>query len=83
LRLEGKTVLVTGGKSGLGAATAAALEEAGARAVVADLPECDVTDEAAVEALVGGLDALHGAVNCAGRRGWWTTTWRRFARSWT
>ncbi len=66
MRLEGKTVLVTGGKSGLGAATAAALEEAGARAVVADLPECDVTDEAAVEALISGLDALHGAVNCAG-----------------
>jgi NAD(P)-dependent dehydrogenase (short-subunit alcohol dehydrogenase family) len=66
LRLEGKTVLVTGGKSGLGAATAAALEGAGATTVVADLPECDVTDEAMVEALIGGLDALHGAVNCAG-----------------
>jgi NAD(P)-dependent dehydrogenase (short-subunit alcohol dehydrogenase family) len=66
LKLEGKTVLVTGGKSGLGAATTRALEEAGARAVVADLPDCDVTDEAAVEALIGGLDELHGAVNCAG-----------------
>jgi NAD(P)-dependent dehydrogenase (short-subunit alcohol dehydrogenase family) len=66
LKLDGKTVLVTGGKSGLGAATARTLEDAGARAVVADLPECDVTDEAAVEALVGGLDELHGAVNCAG-----------------
>ena len=66
MRLEGKTVLVTGGKSGLGAATARELEAAGARAVVADLPECDVTDEGAVEALIGGLDELHGAVNCAG-----------------
>ncbi|MBD0339229.1 MAG: SDR family NAD(P)-dependent oxidoreductase [Thermoleophilia bacterium] len=66
MRLEGKTVLVTGGKSGLGAATAAALEDAGATAIVADLPECDVTDEAAVEELIGGLDTLHGAVNCAG-----------------
>jgi NAD(P)-dependent dehydrogenase (short-subunit alcohol dehydrogenase family) len=66
LKLEGKTVLVTGGKSGLGEATARELESAGARAVIADLPECDVTDEAAVEALIGGLDELHGAVNCAG-----------------
>jgi NAD(P)-dependent dehydrogenase (short-subunit alcohol dehydrogenase family) len=66
LRLEGKTVVVTGGRSGLGAATVSMLEEAGARAVVADLPECDVTDEGAVEGLIGGLDALHGAVNCAG-----------------
>ncbi|MEX2211398.1 MAG: SDR family NAD(P)-dependent oxidoreductase [Gaiellaceae bacterium] len=66
MKLDGKTVLVTGGKSGLGAATARMLEEAGARPVVADLPECDVTDEAAVEQLVGGLDELHGAVNCAG-----------------
>ncbi len=66
MRLEGKTVVVTGGRSGLGAATVRMLEEAGARPVVADLPECDVTDEAAVEQLIGGLDALHGAVSCAG-----------------
>jgi NAD(P)-dependent dehydrogenase (short-subunit alcohol dehydrogenase family) len=66
LRPEGKTFLVTGGRSGLGAATVRLLEESGARAVVADLPECDVTDEAAVEALIGGLDQLHGVVNCAG-----------------
>ena len=63
---DGKTFLVTGGRSGLGAAAAAALEERGARAVVADLPECDVTDEDAVAALVDGLDKLHGLVNCAG-----------------
>jgi NAD(P)-dependent dehydrogenase (short-subunit alcohol dehydrogenase family) len=66
LRPEGKTFLVTGGRSGLGAATVRLLEESGARTVVADLPECDVTDEAAVEGLIGGLDQLHGVVNCAG-----------------
>jgi len=66
VEISGRTFLVTGGRSGLGAATVAALEAAGGRAVVADLPECDVTDEEAVRALVDGLDELHGAVNCAG-----------------
>ena len=66
MRLEGKTFLVTGGRSGLGAAVVAMLEDAGAAAVVADLPECDVTDEAAVEELVARSPALHGVVCCAG-----------------
>jgi NAD(P)-dependent dehydrogenase (short-subunit alcohol dehydrogenase family) len=66
LDVAGRTFLVTGGRSGLGAAAAALLEDAGGRAVVADLPECDVTDEDAVRGLVEGLDELHGAVNCAG-----------------
>jgi NAD(P)-dependent dehydrogenase (short-subunit alcohol dehydrogenase family) len=64
--VSGRTFLVTGGRSGLGAATARTLEAAGARAVIADLPETDVTDEESVRALVDGLDELHGAVNCAG-----------------
>ena len=63
---DGTTFLVTGGRSGLGAAVVALLERRGAHAVVADLPECDVTDEAAVEALVGSLGELHGVVCCAG-----------------
>ncbi len=66
MELEGKTFLVTGGKSGLGAATAELLEASGADVAVADLPETDVRDEDAVKRLVGSLDALHGAVNCAG-----------------
>ncbi len=66
MEIAGRSFLVTGGKSGLGAATAAVLEEAGGRVVVADLPETDVTDEEAVRALVEGCDELHGAVNCAG-----------------
>ena len=66
MRIQGKTFLVTGGRSGLGAATAAMLEEAGARVVVADLPETDVTDENAVRALVQSCEELHGAINCAG-----------------
>jgi NAD(P)-dependent dehydrogenase (short-subunit alcohol dehydrogenase family) len=66
VKLEGRTFIVTGGRSGLGAATVSLLEESGARAVVADLPECDVTEEEAVQRLIDSLDELHGAVNCAG-----------------
>jgi NAD(P)-dependent dehydrogenase (short-subunit alcohol dehydrogenase family) len=42
------------------------LEQEGATVVVADLPETDVTDEAAVRALIEPLAELHGVVNCAG-----------------
>ena len=66
MRIEGRTFVVTGGRSGLGAATAAMLEREGAEVVVADLPETDVTDEAAVARLLEPLPALHGVVNCAG-----------------
>ena len=66
MEISGKTFLVTGGASGLGAATARLLEDSGGHAVVADLPETDVTNEESVQSLVDSLDALHGAVNCAG-----------------
>jgi NAD(P)-dependent dehydrogenase (short-subunit alcohol dehydrogenase family) len=66
VRISGRTFIVTGGRSGLGEATAAMLEREGATAVIADLPETDVTDADAVQALVDSCDELHGAVNCAG-----------------
>jgi len=66
VRIDGRTFVVTGGRSGLGAATAALLEREGAEVVVADLPETDVTDEAAVARLLEPLPSLHGVVNCAG-----------------
>jgi NAD(P)-dependent dehydrogenase (short-subunit alcohol dehydrogenase family) len=66
MQIAGRTFLVTGGKSGLGEATVRALEDAGGTVVVADLPECDVTDETSVKRLLAGLDPLHGVVNCAG-----------------
>jgi NAD(P)-dependent dehydrogenase (short-subunit alcohol dehydrogenase family) len=66
LRLDGRTFVVTGGRSGLGAAAVATLEDAGASAVVADLPECDVTDEAAVEHLVAQSHTVDGVICCAG-----------------
>ena len=74
--VEQRTVVVIGGASGLGAATADLLSAQGDRVVVADLPgtgadaDVDVTDEATVEALLEGVvaehGALHGVVNCAG-----------------
>src|SRR6185437_17105158 len=79
--------LVTGGGSGLGAATAGMLVRAGGKVLIADVSDagasaarslgaaarfmkCDVTDEAstqaAVDACVKELGAIHGLVNCAG-----------------
>ena len=79
MQFKDKTFIVTGGASGLGAATTAALIERGARVVVADIKgdapggaefvQTDVTNEDSVAAAVelankGG--ALSGVVNCAG-----------------
>ena len=80
MEIKDRTFLVAGGGSGLGAATAQMLGDAGASVVVADLKgeagtntrfvETDVTDEesvqAAVRSAVEEFGALHGAVNCAG-----------------
>ena len=56
MKLEGYSAIVTGGASGLGAATARALAEAGARVLLADLQ-----DGAALAAELGGA-ALQGDV---------------------
>ena len=70
--VQGKVAVVTGGASGIGAATARLFEECGARVAVLDIRQgCDVTDEAAVrkeflaiENRLGGIDFL---INNAGR----------------
>jgi NAD(P)-dependent dehydrogenase (short-subunit alcohol dehydrogenase family) len=81
LTLEGKTVVVTGGAKGIGAATARVLERAGARVVVFDIAAVndlafgglavDVTIESAVkEAFASVADRFGGidiVVNNAGR----------------
>jgi len=65
----GAVVLVTGGASGIGAATAAACAAAGATVVVADIqgvPEpVDVADPAAVRRLVQATLERHGHIDCA------------------
>ena len=80
MEIEGRTFLVAGGGSGLGAATALMLENSGANVVIADLKldeavgqarfvETDVTDEESVKTAVrAALESgpVHGAVNCAG-----------------
>jgi NAD(P)-dependent dehydrogenase (short-subunit alcohol dehydrogenase family) len=82
MNLDGAGALVAGGASGLGAATARALAERGARVVVADLNEdaarelaaeiggtavkADVTNEDEVQAAVEAVDGLRVAVSCAG-----------------
>jgi NAD(P)-dependent dehydrogenase (short-subunit alcohol dehydrogenase family) len=81
MEIEGRTFLVAGGGSGLGAATAEMLAGEGANVVVSDLKgeaagdidrfvETDVTDEGsvrrAIEEALQSFGGLHGAINCAG-----------------
>ena len=53
--LKGHVYVVTGGRGAIGRAIVASLEAAGAKAVVADLPEVNVLDAAGAQALVQGV----------------------------
>jgi len=78
-QLTGKVVVVTGGASGIGAATAARVEAEGGTAVRMDITAgdgitlLDVTDEAAVAAAMAAVTDAHGridgVVNAAGVAG--------------
>jgi NAD(P)-dependent dehydrogenase (short-subunit alcohol dehydrogenase family) len=63
---SGSVVLVTGGASGIGAATARACEQAGATVVVADVKSgIDVSDPGVVKKLVANTVEKHGRIDAA------------------
>lgn len=82
MQLQNNTALITGGGSGLGAATAKVLAAGGAKVVLLDRNltaaesvaketggmaiECDVTSEASVQAAIAKAGTPRIVVNCAG-----------------
>ena len=77
MNITGKAAIVTGGASGLGAATVQEINKAGGHAVAVDLKQAggdfasaDVTNpaqvEAAIRTTIERFGALHLAINCAG-----------------
>ena len=82
MQIGGKTALITGGASGLGAACAKMIVDAGGRAVIADLKpgadlggaalfaHTDVTDtvqiQTAISAAIENFGGLDILINCAG-----------------
>jgi NAD(P)-dependent dehydrogenase (short-subunit alcohol dehydrogenase family) len=66
ISFEDKTVVVTGGASGIGAATVALLRECGATVHVFDLPAVDVTKRETLEAAFAKLGAVDAVIANAG-----------------
>ena len=77
MSFEGKTIVVTGASSGIGAATAALLSERCARVIGLDrngngarlhaFHRLDLTDPASIDSALGAIDEpLHGLANVAG-----------------
>ncbi len=67
MRLLDKTIVITGGGSGIGAATAEKCRSEGARTIVLDRADADVSDEDQVRSFFAGVGGpIHGLVNSAG-----------------
>jgi NADP-dependent 3-hydroxy acid dehydrogenase YdfG len=62
-KLDARVYVVTGGKGAIGRAVVAAFAAAGARAVVADLPEVNLLDAAGAEALVRDVLTREGRLD--------------------
>ena len=63
LNLENKVVVVTGGAAGIGRATVEAFAAEGAKTVVWDIPEVDVTKTDVVNAAAERVVAEHGRID--------------------
>ena len=63
LNLKDKVVIVTGGAAGIGRATAEAFEREGAKVVVWDVPEVDVTKTDVVNAAAQAVIDKHGRID--------------------
>ena len=63
LNLENKVVIVTGGAAGIGRATVTAFENEGAKVVVWDVPDVNVTQPDAVDVATEKAIAEHGRID--------------------
>ncbi len=62
-RLSGKIALVTGSANGIGKGCATMFAAQGATVIGIDLAQCDMTDEAAVGALMADIAVEHGRID--------------------